>query len=145
MEGGLTGEFCHQGWDTEIDCRSLMTWPFIGKLVRITFWWFHLFFDARILGRNTHLVNYSQKTSVIKELRRNGHISKTETPTSELALPGQKYIRRDFFYTLFYSKITTFGCLRVRQTRYKTIFTNALHQTCGNCDSHLLKDENKCF
>jgi hypothetical protein len=36
----------HEGWDTEIakyieDCRSLLTWPFFGKLLRSTFWYYH--------------------------------------------------------------------------------------------------------
>jgi hypothetical protein len=31
---------------------NLLTWPFIGKLLRSTFWWYNLFFNSTIFGGN---------------------------------------------------------------------------------------------
>jgi hypothetical protein len=47
-------------------CRNILTWPFIGKLLRSTFWLYHHFFDSTISGRKRHFLNFSQKTSVLK-------------------------------------------------------------------------------
>jgi hypothetical protein len=40
------GDFYHQGRHTEIAQNILRLWPFIGKLLRSTFWWCYQLFDS---------------------------------------------------------------------------------------------------
>jgi hypothetical protein len=59
-----------EGHDTEIapkgfKTRNLLTWPFIGKLLRSTFSWYYLFFDSNKM----HFLSFSKKTQSLKELR----------------------------------------------------------------------------
>jgi hypothetical protein len=46
------------------DCRKILTWPFIGKLLRSTFWWYH--FYIKPFQGEIDFLDFSKNNAVLK-------------------------------------------------------------------------------
>jgi hypothetical protein len=100
------------------DCANILTWPFIGKLLRSTFSWCHKFIDLTIFGREMHFWIFLKKTTVLELTRGSQTTSKCPCWAARLeifSVLGRIKLRVKIL-TGWFSGLNEFSLLRRRST-----------------------------